>query len=115
MIQIISRRSLSAPTQVNNLFFSLFSFLTSLVLLRKTSCSMSIIHLKPCPNEKRLVAKDVDVVPSGQTVTNMFYHRPNKQTNCFTMFDQLFDVLQILLIKHDPTLRSNNASKRENV
>lgn len=76
---------------------------------------MSIIHLKPCPNEKRLVAKDVDVLPSGQTVTNMLYHRPNKQTNCFTMFDQLFDFLQILLTKHDPTVRSNNASKRENV
>ena len=82
---------------------------------QKRAClSSPIIHLKPCSNEKCLVARDVDVVRSGQTVTNMFYHRP-KGTKCFTMFDQLFDVVQSFLIKHDPTLRSKNVSKRENV
>jgi len=41
-----------------------------------------------------LGTKYVDVVQSGQTISNMFDHRPNEQ-KCFTMFDQMFDVFHI--------------------
>ena len=79
-------------------------------------CQTCLIKQRSNPSNKRYLWIQVKERAQNACARKTCLTKPSKRTKCFTMFDQIFDDVQILsnTIKHDQT-RSNKVSKRENV